>query len=167
MSIIIVNNLVYPRSCGRLISRCKNDTNCSMAMDNYQKSCENIRNWNTSSAMPMCSEECKKSMNDLGMNPIARPMRCCRCDNGDKKCASERRNIGFFCGVDLNNAKDCQNDQRMCVVESPNAPITLSHFSKFSLIIEAKRRHRLQIHCLFILILHSRMFWKALDYITS
>ena len=53
------------------------------------------------------------------------------------------------------------------VVESPNAPITSSHFSKFNLIIEAKRRHRLQIHCLFILILHSRMFWKALDYITS
>ena len=85
-----------------------------MAWDNYQKSCENIRNWNTSSAIPVCSDECKQSMNDLGMNPIGRRMTCCRCENGDRKCASERRNIGLFCEVDLNNPKDCQNDQRMC-----------------------------------------------------
>ena len=108
------NNIVCPRPCGRIISRCKNDTNCSMAWDNYEKSCENIRNWNTSSAMPMCSDECKKSMNDLGMNPIGRHLTCCRCDDDDRKCTYERRNIGFFCEVDLNNAKDCQNDRRMC-----------------------------------------------------
>ena len=63
--------------------------------------------------------------------------------------------------------RGCATIKINIVVESPNAPITSSHFSKFNLIIEAKRRHRLQIHCLFILILHSRMFWKALDYITS
>ena len=61
----------------------------------------------------MCSDECKKSLDDLGLNPIGRHMTCCRCD-GDRKCADETKNIGLFCEVDLNNAKYCQNDQRMC-----------------------------------------------------
>ena len=85
-----------------------------MAWENYQMSCENIRRWNTSSALPMCTEECKKSLNVLGMDPIGRHLTCCRCDNDDRRCVYERRNIGFFCDVDFNNAKECQNDQRRC-----------------------------------------------------
>ena len=75
--------------------------------------CRNIVKWNTSLALPMCSEKCKNSLNELEANPIGRRLKCCRCNN-DHQCARERRNVGFFCDVDLNNAKQCQNDQMMC-----------------------------------------------------
>ena len=77
--------------------------------------CRNVFKWNTSSlALPMCTEECKNSLNELEADPIGRHLKCCRCNNDDKQCADERRNIGFFCDVDLNNAKECQNDRMMC-----------------------------------------------------
>ena len=76
--------------------------------------CKNIAKWNTSLDMPMCTEKCKKALDELITDPIGRHMKCCRCNNGNKQCARERRNVGFFCELDLNNAKECQNNRMMC-----------------------------------------------------
>ena len=85
-----------------------------MAFRNYQMTCKNIAKWNTSLDMPMCTEKCKKALDKLTTDPIGKHMKCCRCNNGNKQCAHERRNVGFFCELDLNNAKECQNNRMMC-----------------------------------------------------
>lgn len=95
-----------------------------MAWNDYYMACRNIIKWNTSIALPVCTEACKRSINELVMNPIGRQLKCCRCDDDDSddddddddgvECTSEKKNIGLFCGVDFNNAKECQNDRRMC-----------------------------------------------------
>ena len=85
-----------------------------MAWRNYQMSCRNIFSWNTSFDMPNCTDECKELAKELGMNPIGRHLKCCRCDRGDRKCIHERRNVGFFCNIDFNNGMECQNNEKMC-----------------------------------------------------
>ena len=75
--------------------------------------CGDIIHWNTSSDMPMCTDECKESLVELGMDPIGKHLKCCTCDN-DRRCFAERRNVGLFCEVDFNNAKECQNNEKMC-----------------------------------------------------
>lgn len=85
-----------------------------MTWRNYQMSCGHLFRWNTSFAvLPNCTDKCKQSAEKLGMDRIGRQLKCCRC-GGDRKCNRERINVGLFCGINLNNAKECQNDRIIC-----------------------------------------------------
>ena len=62
--------LVCPRSCDKVRSDCINNTECKMISDEYNNECDGIIHWDGNSTMPMCTDKCKKLIDELESNSI-------------------------------------------------------------------------------------------------
>ena len=111
--------LVCPRSCDKVRSDCTNNTECKMILDEYNNECNGIIHWNSNSTMPMCTDKCKKLIEELENNSIGKYLKCCNCDNENKaertQCVREKENIAVICDVDFNHVRHCHNDEKLCV----------------------------------------------------
>jgi len=67
--------------------------------------------WDRNSTRPVCTNECKKSINELE-NELGQSFKCCSCDNA--RNVFRRRNIEEVCNVELDSAEICQNHMKAC-----------------------------------------------------
>lgn len=114
--------LACPRSCSEVFQDCLNNTKCNEVYENYSANCSEVINWNgdTNLTQPMCTTECKSSIDQLTANPISRDLKCCACDATDQnkkmECFSHKENINTLCN--FNHSNECQKIEKECNEES-------------------------------------------------
>ena len=88
-------------------------------MDEYNYQCDGIIHWDGNSTIPMCTDKCKKLIEELENNSIGKHLTCCKCNDENKinraECVREKQNIAVICDVDINHVRHCHNDQKLCV----------------------------------------------------
>jgi len=89
-----------------------------------------VLSWDGITVMPMCTDECKRWIDEILNDPIGQFLKCCSCDekNTTKRmeCALKRRNTEEVCDVDLDSAEVCQCQRKACnVVKSKGMSVEL------------------------------------------
>ena len=111
--------LVCSHSCDKVRSVCTNNTDCNMIWNKYNTYCDGVMAWDGNSTMPMCTDTCKKWIEELENNRIGKYTKCCRCDKENEvekiQCIRERQNVAIVCDVDYNHVKDCHDKEELCV----------------------------------------------------
>ena len=108
--------LVCSHSCDKVRSICTNNTDCNMIWNKYYTYCDGVISWDGNSTIPMCTDECKRWIEELEDNPIGKYIKCCYCNKENEvECIRERRNVAIVCDVDFNHVKDCHNNEELCI----------------------------------------------------
>lgn len=92
-----------------------------MILSNYNTECNGVIFWDGNSTMPMCTDKCKRRIEELLNNSLGKYLKCCNCDIENEteriQCVRERQNIAVVCDVDFNHVKDCHRDEQLCINE--------------------------------------------------
>ena len=90
-----------------------------MILDEYNHECDRTIHWDGNSTMPVCTDKCKKLIEQLQSNSGGKYLMCCKCDDENEikrtQCVREKQNIAIICDVDFNHVRHCHNDQKLCV----------------------------------------------------
>jgi len=104
-----------------------NDTKCTETWANFNAACSEAELWDGNSSMPICTEECKKRLDELGQNAISKHIKCCNCGDDENvtetmMCNLVKRNIEELC--ELTFLEDCQLYKTACEHERSTEVVT-------------------------------------------
>ena len=111
-------HIVCQHACDKVMSYCTNSTECVMIWDNYRDKCKEVISWDGVSVMPICSNECKRWIDELDNNPFGKYLKCCKCNEQDEnkriECIKEREKMSIVCDIDYNSLRHCQQNEILC-----------------------------------------------------